>query len=102
MKQRGGQDDRGSAGSRRAADPRVERLKASKREIHENYSRFPVMDWFRLRSDKKQDKVPGVGFDKHDVLAMILAALSLVLPWVLGAAAVLAALIWLVGRLFGG
>ena len=84
----------------RVADPRVERLETRKREIRENYSRFPIMDWFRLRSDKKPDKVPGVTLEKHDVLAIILAALSLVLPWVLGGAAVMAAVMWLIGRMF--
>ena len=91
-----------SGRKRREADPRVQRLAARKREIREQYARFPMMDWFRLHSDKRRDKPKDVALEKHDALAMILAALSLVLPWVLGAAAVLAALIYLVGRMFGG
>jgi len=86
--------------TRQTPDPRVQRLEARKREIRENYSRFPMMDWFRLRSDKKPEKVPNVALERHDVLAIIIAALSLVLPWVLGGAAVMAAVIWLIGRAF--
>lgn len=78
---------------------RVERLRDIKRELRENYSRLPFGNWFRKL--KKQPKVEGVELEKNDVLAMILAVLSLVLPWVLSGAAIMVAVIMLLGWIFG-
>lgn len=87
-------------GNKKERDPRVERLERSKKEIRENYSRIPFKDWFRR--DPKPEKQPGVQLEKSDALAMILAALSLVIPWVLGIAAALALVIWVLKLAFGG
>ncbi|MEA4897376.1 hypothetical protein ACH6CV_06590 [Bacillota bacterium Meth-B3] len=72
----------------KAKDGRAERLRREKERIRERHSRFPLFDWFRRA--EKPERVPGVELEKHDVLAMILAALSLVVPWVLGLAAAMA------------
>jgi hypothetical protein len=69
-------------------DERAERLRREKASIRERHSRFPLFDWFKR--DEKLERVPGVELEKNDLLAMILAALSLVVPWVLGLAAAMA------------
>lgn len=74
-------------------DARVERLEAQKRAIRARHSRMPLLDWFRR--DGRPEPVPGVELEKGDVLAMILAALSLIVPWILGGAAAVALLAWL-------
>ena len=78
---------------------RVERLKAQKKHIGENYSRFPVMDWFRR--DPPPERVEGVRLEKGDVPAMILAVLSLVIPWVLIGGVVIALFIIVFKLAFG-
>jgi len=81
-------------------DNRVQRLRSTKKRFRETYSRLPFGDWF-YKTKKKEPKSEGVVLERNDVLAMILAVLSLVLPWVLGGAAVIGLLIWLLGRLLG-
>ena len=68
-------------------------LREAKAEIREKYARLPFMDWFRR--EPRPEKAPGVELEKNDVPAMILAALSLVIPWVLGIGVVLGLLVWL-------
>ena len=80
-------------------DSRAQRLKDTKKELRAAYSRVPFGDWFR--KTKKEPRVEGVTLEKNDALAMILAALSLVLPWVLGGAAMMGLVILLLGWLFG-
>ncbi|MCL1855612.1 MAG: hypothetical protein FWF86_07755 [Clostridia bacterium] len=82
-----------------ADDKRVQRLQDTKKRFRETYSRLPFGDW--LRKTKKEPKAEGIILEKHDVLAMIIAALSLVLPWVLGGAAVMGLLVLLLGWLLG-
>jgi len=82
-----------------AKDKRVQRLRDTRKGFRDSYSRLPFGDWFH--QIKKEPKIEGVALERNDVLAMILAALSLVLPWVLGGAAVMGLLIWLLGRLLG-
>ncbi len=89
-----------AAGMAKEKDPRVERLEAQKRAIREQHSWMPFVDWFKR--DGKPEKVEGVELEKGDVLAMILAVLSLILPWVLGGAALIALATWLMGRFFAG
>ena len=83
----------------RERDERVRRLKESKRHIRENYSRLPWMDWFR--KDPLPKQTDSVELEKGDVLAMILAVFSIVLPWVFGMGAFFAVIVWLI-TLIGG
>lgn len=88
-----GKDDQKNAG--------VERLEAEKRKVRDEYSRFPFMDWFRHRPKQEPERPPdGTQLEKNDVLAMILAVLSLVMPWVLAMAAALAIVIVVLSLLF--
>lgn len=80
-------------------DKRVERLKEEKARIRDNYAWMPFMDWFKR--EKRPEKIEGVQLEKNDVLAMIIAALSLILPWVLGGAAIIALLMALMQWGFG-
>jgi len=76
-------------------DDRVKRLIEIKKHFRENYSRLPWGDWFKRAPKEKYTGSP-IELEKNDVLAMILAVLSLVLPWALGMAAVFAVIIWLI------
>jgi len=80
-------------------DKRIQRLFDTKKRLRGTYSRVPFGDWFRRT--KKEQQAEHAALEKNDVLAMILAALSLVLPWVLGGAAVMGLMILLLGLLLG-
>ena len=75
-------------------DEHVKRLMENKKYIRENYSRFPLMDWFK--KSEPVEPVDSVKLEKNDTLAMILAVFSLVAPWVLGMGAVFAVIVWLI------
>ena len=79
---------------------RLERLLADKKRIRAEYSRFPWMNWFRMKNDEKPEKISGLEFEKNDVLAIILAVLSMVLPWILLLAAGAGLIIVVLGLLF--
>jgi len=85
-------------------DERVQRLKEHKKRIRAEYSRLPWVNWMAWARSQKEQKPPVTPeplFERNDVLAIILAVLSLVLPWALAFFAGLGLLIFLVSLLFG-
>lgn len=78
-----------------------QRLLKDKASIRERFSWMPFMDWFKR--DENPKAVPPADelkLERGDVLAMILAVLSLVLPWLLAIAAGLGGLIALMQWVF--
>ncbi len=73
---------------------REESLVEAKAKIRDQYARMPWMDWFRKEPKPKESERGAV--EKNDRLAMILAALSLVMPPVLGFGVVFALLMLLI------
>ena len=74
---------------------------AVKSRIRAEYSRIPWMNWIKINKDPLPVPEQRIKWEKGDVAAMIIAALSLALPWAAAFAAVMGLFIYLLGLIYG-